>query len=178
MTHASQPPATHRYIVGIGSNRRHAHWGKPRDVVDAAIGVLAAHGDIDGRSSIVDSAPIGPARRRFANAAAAVETHLAPPAFLGALKEIERAFGRRSGVRWGDRVVDLDILLWSGGIWADRALAIPHTQLARRSFALDPAATICPEWRDPVTQLTLRQLSARRNRPRPSSPSASARQAA
>jgi 2-amino-4-hydroxy-6-hydroxymethyldihydropteridine diphosphokinase len=66
---------------------------------------------------------------------------------LRALKHIERDFGRRAGRRWGARVLDLDIALWSGGKWRSRQLTIPHPQLARRSFVLQPLAAVAPRWR-------------------------------
>ncbi len=123
-------------------------------------------------SRIVASAPLGPSIRRYANAAAVVKTKLAPAELLAHLKAIERNFGRRrGGQRWRARVLDLDIVLWSGGIWTSPELAIPHLAFRQRGFVLTPASAIAPGWRDPVTGLTLRQLNfrlARRlTRPRP-----------
>jgi 7,8-dihydro-6-hydroxymethylpterin-pyrophosphokinase len=53
----------------------------------------------------------------------------------------------RLGRRWGPRVLDLDVILWSGGRYRSRRLAIPHSQLAKRSFVLQPLAAIAPDWR-------------------------------
>ena len=128
---------------------------------------LSALGTVRVRSAVIDSAPIGPARRIFANAVAVLESDLSPPALLRALKRLEREFGRRRGRAWGDRVLDLDIVLWSGGAWNARDLRIPHPGLVERAFVLDPATAIVPEWRDPDTGLSLRQLQARLTRPRP-----------
>ena len=116
-------------------------------------------------SPIVQTAPLGPSSRRFANAAILIETPLAPPAMLAELKRIERDFGRRRGRRWGERVLDLDILLWSGGRWSSPDLIIPHQQLLQRSFALDPLARIAPGWRIPGHG-SVRQHAARLTRPR------------
>jgi 2-amino-4-hydroxy-6-hydroxymethyldihydropteridine diphosphokinase len=113
---------------------------------------------------IVDSAPLGPSSRRFANAAVVIESDEAPPVLLARLKRIEAAFGRRRGRRWGARVIDLDIVLWSGGSWADDRLTIPHKAFRERDFVLGPLARIAPRWRDPVTGLTVRQLARRRLR--------------
>jgi len=128
---------------------------------------LAALGTVTARSPVIDSAPMGAAQRRFANAVAEMESDLSPPALLRELKRLERSFGRRRGQAWGDRVLDLDIVLWSGGKWRSRSLQIPHAGLASRDFVLEPARTIAPHWRDPVTTLTIRQLHARLTRPRP-----------
>ncbi len=117
-------------------------------------------------SPVIASRPLGPSLRTYANAVALVETDLAPPALLARLKATEQGFGRRrSGQRWSARVLDLDIILWSGGIWASPGLGIPHSAFRERAFVLRPASRIAPGWRDPLTGRTLRQLSARLARP-------------
>ena len=98
---------------------------------------------------------------------AIVESKLAPDDLLAELKAIERAFGRRGGRRWGPRVLDLDIILWSGGAWGGPGPIIPHPEYPRRSFVLQPLAEIAPAWRDPLTGATVRQLLARLTAPRP-----------
>jgi 2-amino-4-hydroxy-6-hydroxymethyldihydropteridine diphosphokinase len=65
---------------------------------------------------------------------------------LTALKAIESEFGRRPGRRWGNRVLDLDILMWSGGKWGSRGLTVPHPALETRSFVLGPLAAVAPNW--------------------------------
>lgn len=155
------------YLVALGSNRRHGRNGSPCAVVGAALEELAALGTVVSRSSIIDSAPIGPARRRFANAAALVESELDPDAMLAALKRMEREFGRKRWRRWGDRVLDLDIVMWSGGAWSSAGLTIPHPEFRRRSFVLGPASEIASDWSDPVTGLTIAQIYARLTRSRP-----------
>ena len=112
------------------------------------------------------TAPLGPAKRRFANAACVLESTCEPPALLAGLKRIERDFGRRRGRRWGDRALDCDIILWSGGRFASRALAIPHPHYRQRNFVLGPARAIAPGWRDPQTGLALRHYNARLTHPR------------
>lgn len=151
------------YIIALGSNRR-GHHGGPADEVRAA---LDAIGGVVAVSAIITSAPLGPSSRRFANAAAVVESDKSPLALLGRLKAIEADFGRRPGRRWGERVIDLDIVLWSGGVWADDRLTIPHTAFRERRFVLDPLAQIVPDWRDPLTGLNIRQLLARLTRRAP-----------
>ena len=145
------------YVIALGSNRRGRH-GTPADEVRAA---LAAVSGVVMTSSLVATAPLGPARRRVVNAAALVESEDSPPELLARLKAIETAFGRRRGQRWTDRVIDLDIILWSGGAWASDGLTVPHPEFRRRDFVLRPVAAIVPDWRDPVTGLTIRQLAAR-----------------
>lgn len=155
------------YLVALGSNRRHHRYGAPAGVVRAAMEECAAFGTVLARSPVIASAAMGAAQRRFANAALVLESDLAPPALLAALKRTEREFGRRGGQRWGDRVLDLDIILWSGGEWRSPGLAIPHPAYAGRGFVLGPACAIAPDWRDPVSGLTLAHAQARLTRPRP-----------
>ena len=127
--------------------------------------------DVFAHSAIVASAPIGPSQRQFANAAALISTPLSPPELLVRLHSIEHHFGRvRRGRAWQARTLDLDILLWSGGIWADDDLAIPHAAMRIRHFVLMPAAMIAPDWRDPVTGLRICHLQSRNNRPKPLDP--------
>lgn len=156
-----------RYLIALGSNVRHHRHGPPERVLAAALDALARRGmAVLHAAPVLRSAAVGPSLRRYANAAGLIETGLDPEALLAELKAIERIFGRRSGgQRWTSRVLDLDIVLWSGGPWASADLSVPHPLFRRRHFVLKPAAAIAPDWRDPLTGLTLRQLAARLARP-------------
>ena len=117
---------------------------------------------------LLTTAPLGPSRRRYVNGAALVETALDPDAVLERLKAIEAAFGRRPrGQRWVARVLDLDLVLWSGGCWASPGLSVPHPEFRHRGFVLGPAVAIAPYWRDPLTGLAVAHLAARLTRSRP-----------
>jgi 2-amino-4-hydroxy-6-hydroxymethyldihydropteridine diphosphokinase len=151
------------YIIAIGSNRRHPRHGAPARVVAAAMVAL----DPVARSRIITNRPIGPSQRAYANAAVLIESDLTPPALLEHLKAIEHDFGRRtSGQRWRARVLDLDIILWAGKIWADKRLIIPHPAYRLRSFVLGPLCDVAPQWRDPLTRFSALQLKARLDRKR------------
>ena len=155
-----------RYAIALGSNRRSRH-GSPAATLRAAIEALAGLGAVERASPVVTTPALGPAGRAFANAAAILATDLAPDALLAALKGIERAFGRRGGRRWGPRVLDLDIIRWSQGAWGGPGPIVPHPEFRRRGFVLAPLAAIAPDWRDPLTGATVRQLARRLARPRP-----------
>lgn len=158
--------ATQLYVIAIGSNRPHGRYGRPPHVVEAAIARL------DGDFGLFDASPIllnkamGGAGRDFANAVALVESDLDPPEMLRCLKALEREFGRRGGRRWAPRVLDLDIIDWSGGRWRSRTLNVPHPEAGKRAFVIDPLASIAPAWRLNGTK-SARQLAHRLAQGRP-----------
>ena len=158
-----------RYLIALGSNQRHHRHGPPPQVLGAALAALAAAGlTVESAAPVLASAPLGPSLRRYANGAALVTTRLLPDELLDLLKTIEHHFGRRArGQRWSARVLDLDLVLWSGGAWSSPGLTVPHAAFRERTFVLTPALAIAADWRDPVTNLSLRQLKARLTRPRP-----------
>ena len=158
----------HRYLVALGSNMLHARHGPPEAVLRAAFRALAGlpHVKLKAVSAILRTAPLGPSRRRYANAAVVIKTRLEPAGMLAGLRDVEARFGRRRrGQAWGARVLDLDIILWSGGCHASPGLVIPHISFRGRRFVLHPARSIAGDWRDPVTGLRVRHLCARLTRP-------------
>ena len=154
------------YAIALGSNRPHGRHGRPAGVVEAAIARLDEDFGLFDASPIVHNAAHGGAGRDFANAVALVESDEEPPAMLTRVKAIERAFGRRRGRRWGPRVLDLDLILWSGGPFRSRRLTIPHPALQERNFVLGPLAAIAPDW-PVIGAMTARQLAARLSRRAP-----------
>jgi 2-amino-4-hydroxy-6-hydroxymethyldihydropteridine diphosphokinase len=141
------------YAIALGSNRR-SRFGSPTQTVRAAADALG----VEALSSVRSTPALGPAGRSFANAAALLSSRLSPPELLAQLKQVELDFGRRGGRRWGPRVLDLDIILWSGGAWQERGLVIPHAEFRSRHFVLMPLAELAPNWQDPITGATTRQL--------------------
>jgi 2-amino-4-hydroxy-6-hydroxymethyldihydropteridine diphosphokinase len=156
------------YAVALGSNRRHGRHGPPARVLAAAAEALHQGDNGLALLSRIRATPaLGPAGRSFANAAALIESRLDPAEMLAHLKQIERGFGRRGGRRWGPRVLDLDIILWSEGAWEGGGVTIPHVDFRNRGFVLEPLAEIAPLWRDPLGGLTVRQLLHRAAARRP-----------
>lgn len=157
----------HHYLIALGSNRRHHRIGRPDKVLAAALLALAADGqDVLAAAPIIETPPIGPSLRRYANGAAIIASPLQPDALLALLKRVEVRFGRRRGQRWSARTLDLDIILWSGGSWHSPSplLIVPHPAYRTRDFVLRPALAIAPHWRDPLTGLTIAQLHHRATR--------------
>jgi len=142
--------------VGLGSNEgdREAHLVAALQALSRidAVAVLRC-------SSLFDSAPVGPSQPRFLNAVVALECCLPPLRLLTILKRIEEDLGRRrDGTRWGPRPIDLDILVWDGEVVAEPSLQVPHLELHKRRFALEPLAEIAPELRHPVLGVTVKEM--------------------
>lgn len=102
-------------------------------------------------SSLYETTPIGgPPQRSFVNAAVRVETTLEPRQLLDACKDIERKLGRdASDIRWGPRIIDLDVLLYGDEKISEPDLEIPHPRLKERRFVLVPLLDIDPGLTDP-----------------------------
>ncbi len=150
------------YAIALGSNRRGGH-GSPALTVRAAAAALRP----SALSRIRFTPAMGPAGRSFANAVLLLESRKEPPDLLAELKALEQHFGRRRGRRWGPRVLDLDIILWSEGAWVSPGLILPHPGYRSRIFVLEPLAELAPGWRDPVGGHSVRQLLARARAPSP-----------
>lgn len=157
------------YLIALGSNIRHHRHGNPRRVLYAAIEALRHAGlEVKAVSPVIETAPLGSSRRRYVNAIALVNTGCDPDEVLDKLGDIERRFGRKpGGSAWRARVLDLDIVLWSGGPWTSEHLVIPHPAFRERSFVLGPAVRVAGFWRDPLTGLSVKHLLARLTKPRP-----------
>ncbi len=131
-----------RAFVGVGAN-----LGDPAAQVRAAIAAIAAlpGSRLVAASSLYRTAPVGYADQAdFVNAAALLETVLAPRALLEALQAIEVRSGRARSFKDAPRVLDLDLLLYDGEVIDEPGLAVPHPRLHDRAFALAPVVEIDP----------------------------------
>jgi 2-amino-4-hydroxy-6-hydroxymethyldihydropteridine diphosphokinase len=123
--------------IGLGSNLgdREGYLRRAVELLreDPAIDVVAV-------SETRETDPVGYLDQpRFLNAAALLQTELAPRAVLDRLLAVERALGRiRDGTRFGPRTIDLDLLLYGDETVAEPGLEVPHPRLAERRFALEP----------------------------------------
>jgi 2-amino-4-hydroxy-6-hydroxymethyldihydropteridine diphosphokinase len=157
-------PAFHRAFIGLGSN-----LGDRARHLQEALQLLARTPDctVTAISRYYETRPIGgpPDQARYLNAAAAVNTTLPPRAFLERLLEIERRLGRQREVKWGPRVIDLDLLLWDTETIQEPGLEVPHPHLPVRRFVLEPLAEIAPEACHPSGWTVAEQLDRIRRRP-------------
>ena len=144
--------------LALGGNKR-GNWGEPRETFRRALIELGANGlDMVAASSLYLTPPVGNVRQSpFLNAVVEMRGSISPGSLLRLLKRLEREAGRRSGVRWGPRPLDLDILDFGGRIVgrpssrrAAGQILLPHPEMARRGFVLVPLAEIAPGWRHPL----------------------------
>ena len=133
--------------LGLGTN-----LGDRKANLEAAIAAIGAFGRVLGRSRLYETAPVGVLDQpAFLNMALAVETDLDPHALLAELKSLEKRLGRVEGLRWGPRLIDLDILMYGDRVVTGEMLEIPHPRLTERRFALAPLADLAVELFHPVT---------------------------
>lgn len=142
--------------VALGSN-----LGDREQALSAAIHDLGTLGTVTRVSSFVDTEPVGYLDQpRFLNAAAVLETALAPRDLLHALLRIEQKHGRdRShGIIKGPRTLDLDLLLYDDVVLTIDELVLPHPEMHCRGFVLQPLAEIAPGWLHPTQQRSIAEL--------------------
>ncbi len=128
--------------LGIGSNI----GDKPANI-RKALALLESRGvaRLTAVSSIYKTPPWGYLdQENFANACALGTTTLAPEALLHAVKQIEMDMGRQETVRWGPRLIDIDILFYGSEPLTTPDLVLPHKELFNRAFVLVPLAEIAP----------------------------------
>lgn len=96
-------------------------------------------------SSLYGSQPLGPQDQpNYMNAVAEISTELSPLELLDALQQQEQQQGRTKLRHWGERCIDLDILLYDQQVFEHERLSIPHKELKNRSFVLVPLAELSP----------------------------------
>jgi 2-amino-4-hydroxy-6-hydroxymethyldihydropteridine diphosphokinase len=132
-----------RAFIGVGANLGDAA-AQVRDAIEA-LGRLPGTRLVRA-SSLYRTAPVGYADQPdFINAAALLETALAPRALLEALQGIEAKAGRARTFKDAPRVLDLDLLLYGGELIDEPGLVVPHPRLHDRAFALAPVVEIDPD---------------------------------
>ena len=136
-----------RAYIGLGSN-----LADPIEQVKMAINNLQSLSDsqLVTWSSLYASPPMGPQDQPdYINAVAERETALTAHQLLDALQAIEQQQGRIRKRHWGERTLDLDVLIYGQNEIDDARLQIPHPGIALRAFVLYPLAEIAPDLKIP-----------------------------
>ncbi len=144
-------------LISLGSN-----LGDRKSYLDFAVAALSSTPGIIVRriSRYRETPPIGGPDNQgnFLNAAAALETTLDPEALLDRLNAIEAEAGRERSVTWGERTLDLDLILFGDLVTDTPRLSVPHPRMQLRRFVLAPLAEIAPDTVDPYSKKTILQM--------------------
>jgi 2-amino-4-hydroxy-6-hydroxymethyldihydropteridine diphosphokinase len=134
----------------------------PRLQLESAEAYIAnITGKIIGKSQIYSSEPWGnPNQESFLNQVLEIETILGPQLLLQKILEIEIAMGRSRKLKWGPRIIDIDILFYNSDIIHMEGLQIPHPQIQNRRFVLMPLSEIAPDFMHPELHIPVKQLLA------------------
>ena len=139
--------------LGLGSN-----IGDREQHLARACGLLHQHPAVavQAVSSLYDTAPVGfTAQDAFLNAVVRVHTTLRPESLLAITQAVESRLGREPALRWGPRIIDIDILLYDALRVRRPFLDIPHKALSERLFVLVPLSELEPDLRlagEPIRQ--------------------------
>ncbi|MBA7517186.1 2-amino-4-hydroxy-6-hydroxymethyldihydropteridine pyrophosphokinase [subsurface metagenome] len=115
--------------------------------------------EIVDESSIYETEPVGYKEQGwFLNSVVKGKTELSPRRLWKRLEKIEKSIGRESEIKWGPRIIDLDILFYENKILNGKQLQIPHSELHKRKFVLVPLEEIALELVHPVLKKTISEL--------------------
>jgi 2-amino-4-hydroxy-6-hydroxymethyldihydropteridine diphosphokinase len=131
-------------LLSLGSN-----IGDRNANLSDAIARLASHVTVLKRSSTYCTAPVGPvAQDDFYNLAILIDTDLKPDTLMTLCLQTEAAMGRdrKNAVRWGPRLIDIDIILYDQVTIISDLVELPHPRFRERAFVLVPMAEIAPDW--------------------------------
>jgi len=151
--------------VALGAN-----LGERAASLREALRQMAAVPGVEVRriSGVYETDPVGYVDQpAFLNMAAAVATELEPGTLLRSLLAIEQAMGRVRDIRWGPRIIDLDLLLYEGVRMDDEVLTLPHPRMGERPFVLVPLRDVWQPlatfpWEQAVTEAARRAAGIRR----------------
>lgn len=146
----------HTAYIGIGSN-----MGDKRAYLDTAVNAFRENALCRGvrASEYIVTEPVGGVEQDdFLNGAIEVKTLMTAHELLDFANEIERGANRMRTVRWGPRTLDVDILLYDSEIISGERLTVPHKELHRRRFALEPLCELNPYAYHPCLGKTVSRL--------------------
>ena len=129
-----------RTFIGLGSNLEN-----PREQIKTAVNdmQLIPETEFVACSSLYKSPPMGPQDQPdYINAVIELDTELAPHLLLDQLQKIEQQHGRLRKRHWGERTLDLDLLVYGDVVISDERLTVPHPGIATRAFVLYPLAEL------------------------------------
>ena len=146
----------HTAYVALGSN-----LGDKEANLRKALELLQERSvEVVKTSSFICTEPYGVTDQpQFLNGVCEVRTSLVPLALLHTLLEIEQEMGRVRLRHWGERNIDLDLLLYEDVVMDTEELKLPHPDMQNRDFVLLPLAEIAPKLVHPILQKSIEELS-------------------
>lgn len=142
--------------LGLGSN-----LGDREENLEKAINALNDFDEINvtNRSRVLETEPYGKTDQpEFMNMCVEIETRMSPLSLLETVLGIEHSLGRVREEVWGPRIIDIDILLYEDLELELDDLSIPHKEMHKRSFVLEPLAEIAPHMKHPTLDKTVLEL--------------------
>ena len=145
----------HIVYLGLGSN-----LGERARNLEESLERIAELARIEKKSRIYETEPWGLKNQpNFLNQVVRVKSGLKPLELLSALKNIEKTMGRKKSVKYGPRLIDLDILFYDDLVMKTDKLTIPHPLLTQRAFVLVPLNEIAPNHLHPVEGKKIKELN-------------------
>lgn len=147
----------HKVYLSLGSN-----MGDKRENLLEAIKKVGEleNTEVVKSSTILETEPFGYIEQdNFLNACLEVKTLLTPQEFLSSILKIELDMGRVREIKWGPRVIDIDILFYDNEIIQEDNLAVPHPWICEREFVLEPLSEIAPNYVHPLERRTIMMLA-------------------
>lgn len=142
-----------RVFLGIGSNR-----GNRLSYINKSIKNLSRYFVINKISKIIETEPLGPPQMKYLNLVVEILTLYSPFTVLEKLKKIEKKLAREKFQKWGSRTIDIDILFYNDEVISTPLLCIPHKEIGRRNFVLEPLCQINPSFIHPTLKKTCKEL--------------------
>lgn len=144
-----------KVYIAFGSN-----IGDKYKAIEDALEMLNQRGlRVTAKSKIYETEPYGyEDQPPFVNGVVEIETHLSCREVLKTILGIENDIGRVRLIRWGPRIIDLDILMFNDEVYDEEDMKVPHVDMQNRAFVLEPLNDLCPEKIHPVLKKSIRSL--------------------
>lgn len=147
---------TNIVYLGLGSNK-----GNKKQYIEQAVDKLSNPPfRLVSKSTVIETAPYGFTEQdTFLNLVVKIETSLSPEELLITIKNIESVIGRKKTFRWGPREIDIDILFYNDLVYKSEILEIPHPEIHKRLFVLEPLCEIEADLVHPKFNLSISELT-------------------
>ncbi|MFN7182009.1 MAG: 2-amino-4-hydroxy-6-hydroxymethyldihydropteridine diphosphokinase [Planctomycetota bacterium] len=140
-------------LLGIGSNKSDRIY-----YINRCIKLLSRYFSIKNISSTIETLPLGNTKNKYLNLVVEIATLFSPYRVLEKTSCIEKKLERERFEKWGYRTIDVDILTYNNIILKEPKLVIPHPQMHKRRFVLEPLCELCPDAKHPVIKKSYREL--------------------